>query len=122
MIERSALSPSKNLEDNNKHSRNKPNAPAKAGLTTDQKGNGAIRVVPLSSVPKGTKLISVRFAEFDIQEDGKGVDARSRIAVKGFMQKKGVDVGETYIPTPDPSTLLTFFALATLEELECVLR
>eukprot|EP00808_Paulinella_micropora_P028404 g19628.t1 len=54
---------------------------------------GAVKLVRKQDVPKGTRIIGVRFADFD-KFEGECIEQKSRVAAKGFMQRKGIDCGE----------------------------
>eukprot|EP00808_Paulinella_micropora_P031874 g23922.t1 len=68
-----------------------------------------------SDVPKGTRVIGVRFADFDKYQGEECIEQKSRVAAKGFMQRKWIDCGDVVIPTPDEWAIRTIFALATLQ-------
>eukprot|EP00808_Paulinella_micropora_P030164 g60531.t1 len=76
---------------------------------------GAVKLVRKQDVPKGTRIIGVRFADFDKFEGEECIEQKSRVAAKGFMQRKGIDCGDVVITTPDELAIRTIFALATLQ-------
>ena len=77
----------------------------------------ALRLVRKDAVPKGTKVVGVRFADFDRYEDQECIEQKSRVAAKGCQQQKGRDCGPTSMPTPDEYALRCFFAVATLQRI-----
>eukprot|EP00808_Paulinella_micropora_P013629 g29132.t1 len=60
---------------------------------------GAVKLVRKQDVPKGTRIIGVRFADFDRFEGKECIEQKSRVV----------------IPTPDELAIRTIFALATLQ-------
>eukprot|EP00808_Paulinella_micropora_P016745 g59622.t1 len=78
---------------------------------------GAVKLVRKQDVPKGTRIIGVRLADFDRFQGEECIEQKSRVAAKGFQQRKGIDCGDVVIPTPDELAIRTIFALATLQRM-----
>eukprot|EP00808_Paulinella_micropora_P023694 g32618.t1 len=76
---------------------------------------GAVKLVRKQDVPKGTRIIGVRFTDFDKFEGEECIKQKSRVAAKGFMQRKRIDCGDVVIPTPDELAIRTIFTLTTLQ-------
>ena len=57
--------------------------------------------VEIDHIPKGARVISVKWVFKPKDEDGHGFVTRfkARLVVRGFLQRQGVDYDETYAPT-----------------------
>ena len=66
-----------------------------------------------SKIPKGRRTIKARWA-FDIKKNADGSVARykARLVAKGYMQRLGLDYGETYAPTPALASVRTILSMA----------
>lgn len=58
------------------------------------KEHDAYELVPVNLVPKGRKIISLRFV-FKQNADGR---FKARLVVRGYSQKAGIDYGKTFAP------------------------
>lgn len=66
-------------------------------------------------LPEGRKALKTKWV-FKIKKDehGREVKKKSRLTIKGYVQKQGVDYWETYSPVAKLISVRIFFAIATL--------
>jgi hypothetical protein len=79
---------------------------------------GTYRLIPLYSVPKGTRVIGYTWV-FKIKNNEDGTIARfkARICVDGSKQRAGVDYEQTFAPVANATTVRLVLALAATKGL-----
>jgi hypothetical protein len=76
------------------------------------KAKRVMRRIRRSKVPLGKKTITCRWA-YDIKrKDGKVERYKARLVARGFLQRAGLDYGETFAPTPSLASIRLVVALA----------
>ena len=79
------------------------------------RNRGCWRVVP---TPQGVRLIKSKYV-YKLKKDwlGKVVKRKSRLVVQGFLQREGIDYGETYAPVAKAATFRLMLALTKAKKL-----
>ena len=79
------------------------------------RNRGCWRVVP---TPHGVRLIKSKYV-YKLKKDwtGKVTKRKSRLVVQGFLQREGVDYGETYAPVAKAATFRLMLALTKAKKL-----
>ena len=79
------------------------------------RNRGCWRVVP---TPHGVRLIKSKYV-YKLKKDwtGKVTKRKSRLVVQGFLQREGVDYGETYAPVAKAATFGLMLALTKAKKL-----
>lgn len=68
----------------------------------------------LAVLPKGVKPLKSKWVfKIKTDEDGKPVRYKSRLTIKGYVQRHGIDYWETFSPVAKLISLRLFFAIAT---------
>jgi hypothetical protein len=76
------------------------------------KAKAVMRRIRRSKIPRGKKTITCRWA-YDIKrKDGKVERYKARLVARGFLQRAGLDYGETFAPTPSLASIRLVVALA----------
>ena len=78
--------------------------------------NGTYKLVEL---PKGKRPLKCKWV-FKLKKDGNGklVRYKSRLVVKGFEQKKGIDFDENFSPVVKMTSIRTILSMTTSLDLE----
>lgn len=86
---------------------------------TALEANRVWRMVPLSSVPRGTTIVRP-ITVFTTKYDSNGVELskKARIVADGSRQRPGIDYGASYAPVAMSSTVRMLVATATLHNFE----
>lgn len=79
------------------------------------RNRGCWRVVP---TPQGVRLIKSKYV-YKLKKDwlGNVTKRKSRLVVQGFLQREGIDYGETYAPVAKAATFRLMLALTKAKKL-----